>query len=176
MPRGPAPLTPVAVRVAHVLVASLLLVSMITGLEAFDFRSAPRIWTRDGLFALHRGAGLVVALLAIAWLWLRRNHFRRSWVGLSHALLLSVAMLVPLAPWLARMLGGRIEEAFSLLPVYNLVSQPENGLSYLLFQWHRSLVVGLVVLLTVHVAAALFHAIVLGDKRLSRMFSWGTRP
>jgi hypothetical protein len=36
---------------------------------------------------------------------------------LRHALLLSVALLIPLAPWLARMLEGRLEEAFALVPV-----------------------------------------------------------
>lgn len=167
---------PVPVRVVHALVAGLLIVCLTTGLEAFDFSSTPRFGTRDGLFAVHRAAGLAMALLVIAWLWLRRDHFRRSWVGRSHALLLSVALVTALAPWLARSLGGRFEEAYSLLPGYNLVSQPESGLAYLLLWWHPSLVVGLGVLMAVHAAAALFHAIVSRDKRLSRMFSWDTAP
>ena len=111
-------------------------------------------------------------MLAIVWLWLRRDCFRQGWVGFWHALLLNIALLIPLAPWLARMLEGRLEEAFALVPVYNLVSRPESGLSYLLFHWHRMLIAGFLVLLGIHVAAALFHAFVLKDKLLSRMFFW----
>ena len=163
---------PFAVRLGHLLVIGLMLTALLTGLEAFDFRSTPRLLTRDGLFALHRGTGLMAGLLVIVWLWLRRDCFRQGWVGLWHALLLSVALLIPLAPWLARMFEGRLEEAFALVPLYNLVSRPESDLSYLLFHWHRMLIAGFLVLLGIHVVAALFHSFVLKDKLLSRMFYW----
>ena len=172
MPERSKTIKPIAARLGHLLIIGLMLTALLTGLEAFDFSSPPRILTRDGLFALHRGAGLMVGMLAIVWLWLRRDCFRQGWVGFWHALLLNIALLIPLAPWLARMLEGCLEEAFALVPVYNLVSRPESGLSYLLFHWHRMLIAGFLVLLGIHVAAALFHAFVLKDKLLSRMFFW----
>ena len=164
-----------AARLAHLLMICSMSTALLTGMEAFDFSTAPRVLTRDGLFALHRGAGLMTGLLAIVWLWLRRDRLRRGWIGWWHAMLLCIALLTPLAPWLARMLEGRFEEAFALVPAYNLVSRPENDLSYLLFQCHRILIRGFLVLLGIHAAAALVHAVVLKDRLLSRMFLWRKR-
>lgn len=161
---------PAAVRVGHLLVIGLMLTAMLCGQQAFDFSSTPRVLTRDQFFALHRAAGLMVGMLVVVWLCLRRKSWRRGWIGLWHALLLSVALLIPLAPWLARMLEGRLEEAFALAPAYNLVSRPENDLAYLLLHWHRMIIDGFLTLLGIHVAAALFHAVVLKDRLLSRMF------
>jgi len=167
---------PLSVRLVHLLIICLMLTSLLSGLEAFNFSAIPRLLTRDGLFILHRGVGLIVAILAAGWFWLRRDFFLRSWLGRWHALMLSLAFLIPLAPWLARMLEGRFEEAIALVPVYNLVSRPENEWSYLLFSWHRMLIRGFLVLLGIHIAAGLFHAIMLKDGLISRMFSWRKRP
>ena len=70
------------------------------------------------------------------------------------------------------LLEGRFEEAIALIPVYNLVSRPENALSYLLFSWHRKLLLGFAVLVSIHASAALFHALVLKDRPFARIFSW----
>ena len=89
---------------------------------------------------------------------------RDQFFALHRAAGLVVGMLV------ARMLEGRLEEAFALAPAYNLVSRPENDLAYLLLHWHRMIIDGFLTLLGIHVAAALFHAVVLKDRLLSRMF------
>ena len=172
LPRRSEDDRPLSVRLAHLLIICLMLTSLLSALEAFNFTAIPRLLTRDGLFILHRGAGLAVALLAAGWLWLRRDFFLRSWVGRWHALMLGIAFLIPFAPWLARLLEGRFEEAIALIPVYNLVSRPENALSYLLFSWHRKLLLGFAVLVSIHASAALFHALVLKDRPFARIFSW----
>lgn len=79
LPRRSEDDRPLSVRLAHLLIICLMLTSLLSGLEAFNFTAIPRLLTRDGLFILHRGAGLAVALLAAGWLWLRRDFFLRSW-------------------------------------------------------------------------------------------------
>lgn len=73
LPRRSEDDRPLSVRLAHLLIICLMLTSLLSGLEAFNFTAIPRLLTRDGLFILHRGAGLAVALLAAGWLWLRRD-------------------------------------------------------------------------------------------------------
>lgn len=61
LPRRSEDDRPLSVRLAHLLIICLMLTSLLSGLEAFNFTAIPRLLTRDGLFILHRGAVLMVA-------------------------------------------------------------------------------------------------------------------
>jgi cytochrome b561 len=85
-----------------------------------------------------------------------------------------VAFTIPILPWIARSFDGRIDEAFSILPQYNLVSKTDNSLVYQMLEWHKLLVLFFWGMVGIHVAAVLLHTIVARDNLLASMI-WRRR-
>ncbi len=169
---------PAPMRVLHWSVAALMITAFVTGHAAFDFTpGAPGFLHRTTYFLVHRAAGLATAVGIAIWL---LSRFRRSTadradaqadrlIGLYHIALAVVAFLIPLLPWLARAMGGHLDEAFSLLPTHNLVSKADSVLAYTLFEWHKTLVHVFLAMLFLHVGGALAHSFIWRDGAMSSM-------
>lgn len=171
---------PLTIRIIHWIVAILISASLITGYAAFDFTwTANGFFSRDLLFIIHRSSGLIVAILFLVWLALRLPKLWKSrpnslWsrlVAMSHIAIGCLGFIIPLLAWVGRGVGGRTEEMFSLLPVYNLVSKSEGTLPYIILEWHKSLIPWLLIFIILHIAATLVHNFYIGDNLLYSMFS-----
>lgn len=118
---------------------------------------------REWSFVLHRLAGLVAGAASL--LWLVRFRFpqrllpsdqKRSLAIRIYQFAMTVcALTTALSAWIARSRDGRLAELVSPWPVYNLVSQPDDPLSYRLLQLHNNLAGILVGMVALHVMAGL---------------------
>jgi len=154
-------------RVLHWLLALLLLGQLIFGwwLEAVP-RNTP---LRGYVVNLHKSVGIVIGLLVLARLVWRLSHaaptlpdfvprWQRRLAAVSHRLLYGLMLLVPLAGYLASNFSKYGVKFFNtvLLPPW----APEDKQLYtLLNQTHQVAVLLLVILVAVHVGAALVHAL-----------------
>jgi len=171
---------PLLIRILHWIIAILISAALITGYAAFDFTwTANGLFSRDLLFIIHRSSGLIVAVLFLIWLFLRlpkiwNSHNNTLWdclVTLNHIAIGCLSFVIPLLAWVGRGFGGRTEEMFSLLPVYNLVSKGDGVFPYIILEWHKSLIPWLLILITLHIAATLVHYFYIGDNLLYSMLS-----
>lgn len=169
---------PAATRTLHWGVAALMVTAFATGHAAFDFSSgAPRLLHRTTYFLVHRAAGIAAAVMIAFWLMSRIRRTSqptfdirgKRLIGAYHMALAFVAFLIPLLPWLARAMGGRHDEVFSLLPTHNLVSKADSALVYVLFEWHKTLVNIFLAMLLLHVGGALAHSFIWRDGVMSSM-------
>jgi cytochrome b561 len=169
---------PLTIRIIHWVIAILISTALITGYAAFDFTwTANGFFSRDLLFIIHRSSGLIVAILFLLWLalrfpklWKSRPNSLWSWlVATSHIAIGCLGFIIPLLAWIGRGVGGRTEEMFSLLPVYNLVSKSESALPYIILDWHKSLIPLLLILITIHIVATLVHYFYIGDNLFHSM-------
>ena len=154
-------------RVLHWLLALLLLGQLVFGwwLEEVPRNSALRGYVVN----LHKSVGILIGLLVLARLVWRLRHgapalpdcvprWQRKLAAASHRLLYGLMLLVPLAGYLASNFSKYGVKFFNaiLLPPWG----PEDKQLYtLLNQTHKVAVVLLVILVAVHVAAALVHAL-----------------
>lgn len=154
-------------RVLHWLLALLLLGQLIFGwwLEGVA-RNTP---LRGYVVNLHKSVGIVIGLLVLARLAWRFSHAaptlpdfvprgQRRLAAASHRLLYGLMLLVPLAGYLASNFSKYGVKFFNtvLLPPWG----PEDKQLYALFnQTHQVAVLLLVILIAVHVGAALVHAL-----------------
>lgn len=166
---------PRAIALAHWLTVVLLLaaVALVAVRSGVDGR-APRAFLLD----LHRGAGLLIALLALVRLVLRWRYRRGVppppvqgvWKLLatgSHALLYAGLLLVPMLGWaLASARGLQISLVFGSLPAL-VATDPDLADS--LGDAHRIAAVSLLGLATAHALAALWHHLVRRDGVLRAM-------
>ncbi len=89
---------------------------------------------------------------------------------LFHVVLWGVALATPILAWIARSLDGRVEELYSLMPVYNLVSHPTTPLTYWLLARHDTLSTLLLYLIVIHVLGALYHGFIRRDSVFPSMW------
>lgn len=165
------------VRVLHWSVVVLFLIALVTGYTAFDFGLKMKIGMRDTSFAIHRLSGIGAGVLMLIWGIARvRTLFTaalsmRCWsaIGAYHLCLGVLCFLLPVFPWLARSLDGRVQELYTILPTYNLVSPPTTLLAYWMFQQHRNIVSYVLILVALHLAGVLYHRCLRQDDVLSSM-------
>jgi len=154
-------------RVLHWLAALLLLGQLVFGwwLEEVPRNSALRGYVVN----LHKSVGILIGLLVLARLVWRLRHgapalpdfmprWQRRLAAVSHHLLYALMLLVPLAGYLASNFSKYGVKFFNtaVLPPWG----PEDKQLYTLFnQTHKVAVVLLVILVAVHVGAALVHAL-----------------
>lgn len=154
-------------RVLHWLLALFWLGQLIFGwwLEEVP-RNTP---LRGHVVNLHKSVGIVIGLLVLARLVWRLSHaaptlpdfvprWQRRLAAVSHHLLYGLMLLVPLAGYLASNFSKYGVKFFNtvLLPPW----APEDKQIYtLLNQTHKAAVLLLVILVAVHVGAALVHAL-----------------
>jgi len=166
----------------HWLVALMLLCGATLGLYMVDLELSP---TKLKLFSWHKWVGVTIFLVATARLLWRLTHpapsppasvpaWQQRAASLTHALLYLLLFIIPLSGWLMSSALGVQVVYFGVLPLPDLVHK-DKALGEQLKLLHLSLNLTLLVLVTLHVAAAFKHHFVDRDEVLRRMLP-GMRP
>lgn len=167
--------TPTA-RFLHWLMAFLILGMLALGLYMTGLDLSP---AKLRLYSWHKWIGVTLFLLALARILWRATHpapplpgSLPAWEGLAayavHGLLYLLMLATPLSGWLMSSAKGFQTVWWGVLPLPDLLGKDE-ALGRLLETVHQSLNWGLIVLLIVHVFAALKHQYVDRDGLMERM-------
>jgi cytochrome b561 len=167
-------------RTLHWLVAAAILVQIPLGLAAVNWRLSP---TKLDLFVLHKSLGLaILAVVAVRLAWravgtvpalpATMSVRERRAANASHALLYLAMLSVPISGWVASSAANVPFRWFWRVPV-PVLAAPDEALAQLAGRVHLVLWIVLVVLVAVHVAAALWHHYVRRDDVLARMLPFG---
>ena len=158
-----------------------LMALMIFGLLALGFYMSDLPLSPDKLqyYSWHKWAGVTV--FALVWLRLAWRITHRppalpdslsapmQWAAhVGHFLLYALMIAIPLSGWLMSSAKGFQTIWFGVLPIPDLIGK-DKALGDQLAQAHWALNVGLLLLITGHAGAALWHHFVLKDDTLRRM-------
>jgi cytochrome b561 len=160
----------------HWLMAVLIFGLLVLGLYMEGLPLSP---AKLQLFSWHKWAGVTVFLLLLIRLAWRVTHPPPAFAStlskqaqtLAHAghlALYGLMFAVPLSGWLMSSAKGFQTVWFGVLPIPDLVGRDQQ-LGDLLQQLHWALNMALIALLAGHVAAALWHHLILKDGTLGRM-------
>lgn len=165
----------------HWAIAALLAVQLPLGWLMPDIH---RGMTPGLAMSVHISVGMsVLALIVLRLLW-RITHpvapesglpvWQRITSELIHWLLYATVLLTTLSGWLFASQRGWTIHLFGLAPMPHLVAQG-SAVGRSLGGWHETLTWVLLILVGLHVAAALVHLFVYRDRVMSRML-WGRAP
>lgn len=166
----------------HWLVALLIFAAFPLGLYMHDLPLSP---TKLQLYSYHKWLGISVLLLAVVRVLWRATHvapalpqgmprWQRIASHATHHLLYVLILLVPFSGWLMSSAKGFKTVWFGVMPLPDLVGK-DKVLGDLLSAVHQSLNYLLLVLVLLHIAAALKHHFVDKDGLLLRMSLKGER-
>ncbi|MCU0927844.1 MAG: cytochrome b [Burkholderiaceae bacterium] len=166
--------TPTAV-VLHWVLAAMILSSLAFGLYMTSLPFSP---ARLKYYNWHKWAGVVIlSLSALRLLW-RLTHrpptdtpmpaWQRRAAHAVHAALYALFFAVPLAGWAYSSAAGFPIVLFGVLPLPDFVPV-DRELAEALKPWHGWLAYSLAALVALHVAGALKHQFIDGDRLLERM-------
>jgi cytochrome b561 len=160
----------------HWLMALLIFAMISLGLLAKNWPLSP---TKLSLFYWHKSFGILIlglVALRLLWRWLNPTpvlppampRWERKAARITHALLYAVMIVMPLSGWI---INSAAKFPFKVFGVWRLpaIIAPDKALQQLVAQVHFSLFLLLVILLTLHIAAALRHHFMLRDDILFRM-------
>jgi len=160
----------------HWLVAALIVGAFTIGLIAVELAVSPQ---KLKLYSWHKWIGVSIALLAlvrIAWrlghpapaLPSGMRHWEQHVATGTHALLYVLLLAIPVTGWLMSSASGFPVVYFGVLPLPDLVAK-DKALADTLKLVHYVLNKTLLVLVVLHVAAALKHHVLDRDDVLTRM-------
>ena len=166
----------------HWLTLVLLIGSFTLAVSMVNMPFSPR---KLEFYSWHKWVGVTIFLVVVVRLaWRLANpvprqpagmpQWQRRLAGLSHAALYAILIVMPVTGWI-------MSSALNLPVVYlGLVHIPspfgvDRALGETMKVVHLSLAVTLLVLVTIHVLAALYHHLVLRDDVLRRMLPWPAR-
>lgn len=163
----------------HWLVAVLILAALPLGLTMTEMPLSPQ---KLKFYSWHKWLGVTVFLLVLLRLVWRATHrppplpaslpaWQRHAADATHWLLYALMLAIPLSGWLMSSAKGFQTVYLGLIPIPDLLAKDE-ALGETLAAVHAVLAYTLMVLLTVHVAAALKHHWVDRDDVLVRMLPW----
>jgi cytochrome b561 len=166
----------------HWLVAALVLAAVTIGTYAVGLEVSPR---KLKLYSWHKWIGVTIfllALLRVGWRWTHAApplppgmaHWERRLAAATHGLLYLLLFAVPLSGWLMSSASGFPVVYFGLLPLPDLVTK-DKALADALKLTHDLLNDALILLVGLHVAAALKHHLHDRDTVLIRMLP-GLKP
>lgn len=167
----------------HWLIALAIFANLALGLYMADLAISP---TKLRLYSYHKWAGLSIfafVILRIVWRLTHRPpalpRHMPSWekwgATISHATLYGLTLAVPITGWLFSSAKGFKTVWFGVLPVPDLIAK-DLALADILKTWHEGLNYFMVVLVVLHVAAALKHHLRDRDDVLTRMAPWIRHP
>lgn len=169
-------------RTLHWLMAALILGQIVLGKYAQGLALSP---VKLNAMMWHKSLGIVLLLLVtvrLTWAWLQPrpgalgagSRWQQFAARLSHILLYVLMITVPLCGWLMNSAKNVPFSLFRVLPLPVLVG-PDEHLGKL-FQWlHEILGNTLLILITFHVLAALWHHFLSKDEVLCRMLGFGAK-
>ena len=160
----------------HWIMAILIGGLLVLGLYMQDLPLSPQ---KLELYSWHKWFGVTVFVLVwfrLAW---RRSHRPpdlseslsprlRYAAHVGHTLLYMLMILIPLSGWLMSSAKGFQTVWFGLVPIPDLIGK-SRALGDLLQQLHKALNIILMLTLTGHILAAMWHHFVLKDDTLRRM-------
>lgn len=163
----------------HWLVAVLILAALPLGLTMTEMPLSPQ---KLKFYSWHKWLGVTVFLLVLLRLVWRATHrppplpaslpaWQRQAASATHWLLYALMLTIPLSGWLMSSAKGFQTVYLGLIPIPDLLAKDES-LGEILATVHAVLAYSLMVLLTVHVAAAVKHHWVDRDDVLTRMLPW----
>lgn len=169
-------------RTLHWLTLVLLIGAFTLAISMVNMPFSPR---KLEFYSWHKWVGVTIFLVAVLRLaWRLANpvplqpegmpQWQRRLAGLSHALLYTILIVMPVTGWI-------MSSALNLPVVYlGLVPIPspfgvDRALGEAMKVVHLSLAVLLLVLVAIHVLAALYHHFALRDDVLRRMLPWPVR-
>jgi cytochrome b561 len=164
----------------HWLMALMLIGLLLVGWWMTDL---PNSRDKFEIYALHKSTGLTVLMLVvfrILWRVLdptptlppNTPRWQRLSAKLSHVALYAVMLAMPLSGWLYNSASNFPLKWFDLIKLPAL-SGPDRELKALAGDLHEALAITLVVLLTVHIGAALKHHFIDRDSIVRRMLPFG---
>lgn len=166
----------------HWVVAALIVTAFSIGLIAVELPVSPQ---KLRLYSWHKWVGVSIALLMLVrlgWRWRHpppalspgmRRWERRAAAG-THALLYALLLAVPLSGWLMSSAAGFPVVYFGVLPLPDLVGK-DKALADTLKLVHYALNKTLLLLVILHIAAALRHHLVNRNTVLTRMLPFLNR-
>ena len=136
-------------------------------------------------FSWHKWTGITIFLLALTRIAWRLTHrappysadfpsWQRRAAGTMHALLYALIVVIPLTGWLYSSAAGVTTVYFGVLPLPDLLAK-DKVLAELLKSVHVTLNYTLLILVLLHVMAALQHHFFVRDQILARMLPWAGR-
>lgn len=167
----------------HWLVALLILAAFPLGVYMHDLPISP---ARLQLYSYHKWLGITVLLLAVARILWRTWHtppvlpatlpdWQKISSHLTHQLLYVLLFAVPLSGWLMSSAKGFKTVWLGIVPLPDLLAK-DKALGDALATVHQGLNIFLLLLVSLHVAAALKHHFLDKDDVLLRMLPTGDRP
>lgn len=160
----------------HWLVAALILAAFVLGGSMVDMSLSP---AKLKMYSYHKWIGVTAFLLVLVRLAWRLGHrppplpaaiprWQQALAGLTHGLLYLLMLAVPVTGWLMSSAKGFQTVYLGLLPLPDLLDKDE-ALGKLLDGVHAFAHDALLVLVVLHVLAALKHHLLDRDDVLSRM-------
>lgn len=164
----------------HWLMALLIFVVFPLGVYMHELPLSP---TKLQLYSYHKWMGITVLLLAMLRVFWRATHTppplpesTRNWEKVvshaTHLALYALLFAVPLSGWLMSSAKGFQTVWFSVLPLPDLVGK-DKALAELLTSVHQGLNLFLLLLVGMHIAAAIKHKLIDRDQILERMLPSG---
>jgi cytochrome b561 len=169
----------IAARVFHWLTVALVLTMIPIGISMASFDLGGAI--EDPLYHIHRSIGAVVLTLTVARLIYRLRHpapplpaempaWQQSAALATHWGLYALLIAQPIVGWIATS-AYRAPVLFFWLFDLPPIWQEDRPFSEAMFVVHRSMGIFIATLITIHIAAALYHHFTLRDRVLKRMVS-----
>ncbi|MDD2776843.1 MAG: cytochrome b [Gallionella sp.] len=158
----------------HWLMALLIFVAFPLGIYAHELPFSP---LKLQLISYHKWLGVtILGLLLLRVIWrlthtppaLLATNWQRTAAHGVHGLIYALLLAIPLSGWLMSSAKGIPVVYFELWQLPDLVSKNKE-LGDLLKELHEGLNIGLLVLVALHIAAALKHHLIDKDSTLRRM-------
>jgi cytochrome b561 len=160
----------------HWLTAALILIQIPLGYYAEELKLSP---LKLDLFVWHKSIGMLVLLLAtLRLLWRitgtipsipNSSPTQRRLAQLAHTLLYGLIIALPVSGWIMTSAANIPSKLFWLIEL-PAITGPDEALKSMAAEVHEICVTMLVVILVVHIGAALRHHLILRDSILKRMW------
>jgi cytochrome b561 len=160
----------------HWLTAALILIQIPLGYYAEELKLSP---LKLDLFVWHKSIGMLVLVLATLRLLWRitgtipstadSGPIQRRLAQLAHTLLYGLMIALPISGWIMTSAANIPTKLFWLIEL-PAITGPDEALKSLAADIHEICVTILIVVLAVHIAAALRHHFIVRDSILKRMW------
>lgn len=163
-------------KLLHWTIAALIVAQFVVGWMAVSWRLSP---TKLDLFVWHKSTGMLVLALVVLRLAWRATHHPPPWptdmprwerlaAALTHGLLYAAMIAIPLTGWVVSSAAGVPFSIYWRIPLPS-IAPTDRHLAEVVAGVHGALGIALIVLLVIHIGAALRHHYIKRDDVLLRM-------
>lgn len=160
----------------HWIVALLIIVMLVMGYFLDDFPAS----IQEMAYNTHKSIGIIIlalVILRLGWRWMNVQpgystalpHFYKIFIRLAHYAIYLTIILIPLSGWVMATAAGHVPHFLGWVYFPMPGISPNEQLAGEAFQLHNTLAIIVIVLVSIHIFAALFHHFILGDTVLRRM-------